>query len=237
MLDQDCPRDSEGLGKRRTATLPTAMGSVTLLARPFRDIPDETGRRVPKVMIGRQALCRSDITEGKLGIPLTLILVLVDATDGATRIAGANVEIWHCDADGVYSEYASKIEPDGATTTYLRGFQTTDEAGRVIFGTIYPGWIDARAPHIYVRIYDGLTPKRSVVLGFPDAVSAAVYSDGERYVRGQNPTRNATDPWFGGGVLGNSAKRGEGEFQIAPVAGDNASGYVVMLAIEVQNFI
>ncbi|GHH82781.1 hypothetical protein [Streptomyces capitiformicae] len=47
------------------------------------------------------ALVRKDITEGKSGVPLTLRLTVVDATDGCTPVPGAAVEIWHCDARGL----------------------------------------------------------------------------------------------------------------------------------------
>ena len=231
MANHEHPEESEMNGRRRTPTRLGAMGSVTLLARHLRNIPIEIADRLPRtVVIGSQALHRSDITEGKFGIPLTLTLSIVDVGNGAAPVAGAAVEIWHCDADGAYSEYASKMEPDAATTTYLRGAQTTDRAGRVTFQTIYPGWSGARAAHIYVRIYDGATPTRTVQLGFPDRVNAAVHDDAERYVRGQNPTRNDADPVFGV-APGDDGDSDQPDFLIVPVAGDNPSGYVAMLEI------
>jgi len=41
-------------------------------------------------------------------------------------VANANVEIWHCDAGGSYSEYGS-----AARATCLRGIQTTGATGEV----------------------------------------------------------------------------------------------------------
>ena len=93
------------------------------------------------------ALHRSDITEGRPGIPLTLTLKIVDAANRRAPIAGANVEIWHCDADGVFSDFASKMYPDATMTTYLRGVLTTGHTGQVTFRTIYPGWSGSRATH------------------------------------------------------------------------------------------
>jgi protocatechuate 3,4-dioxygenase beta subunit len=234
MLNQEHEGESDVNSRRRTPTRLSAMGSVTLLARHIRDVPIETADRLPrKVVIGSQAMHRSEITEGKLGIPLTLTLSIVDAGNGAAPIAGAPVEIWHCDADGAYSEYASKTEPEAATTTYLRGAQTTDRAGRVTFGTIYPGWSGARATHIYLRIYDGAMPRKTVQLGFPDRVNAAVYGDPERYVKGPNPILNAADPVFGAAPGDDGGD--PSDFLIVPVAGDNASGYVAMLEIAVDD--
>jgi len=48
---------------------------------------------------------RSAIAEGHAGIPLTLRIVAVDRA--CTPIAGATVDIWQCDAMGVYSGYAA----------------------------------------------------------------------------------------------------------------------------------
>ena len=59
------------------------------------------------------ALVRKDITEGKSGVPLTLRLTVVDATDGCTPVKGAAVEIWHCDAWGYYSGYTT-ANPGGS---------------------------------------------------------------------------------------------------------------------------
>ncbi|MFB7082609.1 intradiol ring-cleavage dioxygenase [Streptomyces sp. NPDC056308] len=47
---------------------------------------------------------RKDITEDKEGIPLTLRLKVIDS-DTCKPVAHAAVDIWHCDALGVYSGY------------------------------------------------------------------------------------------------------------------------------------
>jgi len=237
MSDHDPLRKPAVIIKSRTPTFLNAMGSLAQ-ARPSREIPEERDGRRPdeKVILGNLALHRSDITEGRLGIPLTLTLKVVDAANGRrTPIAGANVEIWHCDADGVFSDYASKMFPDAAMTTYLRGGQTTDRAGLATFKTIYPGWSGARATHVHVRIYSGTTPKKALQLGFPDPVNAAVYADADRYVKGPNPTRNDADEVFGS-EPGNGRFGGRQDFQIVAVAGENASGYTGTVAIAVENF-
>jgi hypothetical protein len=46
---------------------------------------------------------RADVTEGKKGIALDVRLQVVDA--GCRPVAGARVDIWHCDAQGAYSGY------------------------------------------------------------------------------------------------------------------------------------
>ncbi|MFG2132661.1 intradiol ring-cleavage dioxygenase [Streptomyces sp. NPDC048751] len=112
------------------------------------------------------ALVRKDITEGKSGVPLTLRLTVVDATDGCTPVSGAAVEIWHCDAWGYYSGYttanpggsAPAESEDGSTAndnTYLRGYQVANANGVVKFETIIPGWYTPRTCHIHLKVHTG----------------------------------------------------------------------------------
>jgi protocatechuate 3,4-dioxygenase beta subunit len=54
---------------------------------------------------------RADITEGRPGVPLRLRIALVDSRSCAP-LAHAAVDIWHCDALGVYSGFTSN-SPDG----------------------------------------------------------------------------------------------------------------------------
>ncbi|HKD08065.1 MAG TPA: intradiol ring-cleavage dioxygenase [Bryobacteraceae bacterium] len=54
---------------------------------------------------------RQDITEGHPGMPLRLRVALVDARSCAP-LANAAVDIWHCNASGVYSGFTS-ANPDG----------------------------------------------------------------------------------------------------------------------------
>jgi protocatechuate 3,4-dioxygenase beta subunit len=49
-------------------------------------------------------LMRSDIREDQPGAPLTMKLAVVDVATGKP-IEGANVDIWHCNADGIYSGF------------------------------------------------------------------------------------------------------------------------------------
>jgi protocatechuate 3,4-dioxygenase beta subunit len=77
---------------------------------------------------------RSDIREGRPGLPVTLTVKVVNVSNSCAPIAGAVVDIWQCDATGNYSQYGSQ-----RTLTYLRGIQTTDDNGQSTFTTIYPG--------------------------------------------------------------------------------------------------
>lgn len=111
---------------------------------------------------------RTDVTEGKPGMPLTLSMQVV-AADGCTPLPNLLVEIWHCDAAGIYSGHPdlsrdlygsmdyvgwdfSKTKEPSNDMLWLRGAQRTDETGVVRFKTIFPGWYDMRAPHIHFKI-------------------------------------------------------------------------------------
>jgi protocatechuate 3,4-dioxygenase beta subunit len=105
---------------------------------------------------------RSDIRDGKSGTLLTLtIRVVVSAACAA--VPGANVEIWHVDAAGQYSQYGSQAE-----RTFLRGIQTTNSMGEVTFTTIYPGWYQGRATHIHVEVTVGGVSKKVTQIAFPE---------------------------------------------------------------------
>lgn len=61
---------------------------------------------------------RRDITEGKPGAPLQLHLTVVNAST-CRPVKNAAVEIWHCDALGVYSGAVA----NNPGTNFLRGMQ------------------------------------------------------------------------------------------------------------------
>ncbi|WP_181321756.1 intradiol ring-cleavage dioxygenase [Trinickia symbiotica] len=57
-------------------------------------------------------LVRSDVTEGKPGVPLTLDITVMDVRRCAPLV-GAIVDIWHCDALGIYSGFTQMGGPPG----------------------------------------------------------------------------------------------------------------------------
>lgn len=123
-------------------------------------------------------LLRSDIREGRAGVPLRLTLRVVEAGSCAP-IAKARVDVWHADARGVYSGYEGQGDGRDLSTvgqTFLRGTQLADEHGRVAFETIYPGWYPGRATHVHFKV---LLDERHVLTGqmfFPDALSEFIYT-------------------------------------------------------------
>ena len=149
---------------------------------------------------------RRDVREDRAGIPLTLRLRTV-AAGPLTPLAGATVEIWHCDADGIYSgyqRYGAERFPALLSLTlrrfrpsddamFLRGQQTTGDTGEVEFRTIVPGWYTPRTPHIHVRVSLGGEALLGTELYFPDDFTAQIQSRPPYARRGPGPYRNATD--------------------------------------------
>jgi protocatechuate 3,4-dioxygenase beta subunit len=133
-------------------------------------------------------LTRRDITEGRPGVPLRLVLTVRDAST-CRVLEGADVEIWHADPAGEYSGF------DGAQTRtrYLRGHQKTGANGRAVFLTIYPGWYRGRTPHIHLKVHVGGNEVHTGQLFFRDSISAAVYRTRHYRSRGEAETSNAED--------------------------------------------
>ena len=120
---------------------------------------------------------RSDPTNGtvKTGAPLTLTF-LVSRVSGSScaALSGATVDIWHCDALGVYSD-ASDASFNTRGQKFLRGYQTTDASGKAQFTTIYPGWYQGRAVHVHFKIRTGASEFTSQLF-FDDALNTQVFA-------------------------------------------------------------
>lgn len=128
-------------------------------------------------------LIRADIREGRDGIPLRLRLRVIEIGP-CTPVAGARIDVWHCDARGLYSGYPGQGDDrsiDTSGQTFMRGTQMTDGGGWATFETVYPGWYTGRAPHIHVKTFLG---DRDVLMGqiyFPDALSEFIYTNVPAY--------------------------------------------------------
>jgi len=133
---------------------------------------------------------RSDITEGKPGTPLDVKITVVDATS-CSPIKDAAVDIWHCDASGVYSGYAQ----EGTTgQTYLRGTQLTNADGVAEFTTMYPGWYRGRAVHIHMKVHVGGSVVHIGQMFFDPALFSTVYQAPAYSAKGTTPdTPNSSD--------------------------------------------
>lgn len=107
-----------------------------------------------------EALNRSDIRsdpksgELKPGIPLRLAFRVSRLTGASCApLAGAQVDVWHSDADGRYSDVRGfGFAPSTRGQQFLRGYQLTDASGAAQFLTIHPGWYGGRAVHVHFKI-------------------------------------------------------------------------------------
>jgi protocatechuate 3,4-dioxygenase beta subunit len=170
---------------------------------------------------------RSDATTGaiKAGAPLHLAIVVSRIGDGAacTPIAGVRVDLWQCDAAGVYSGVR---DPSFDTTgqQFLRGYQVTDATGTVRFTTIYPGWYRGRTVHTHFKVRTDPSAARGYEftsqLYFDDALTDRVHAREPYASMGQRTVRNEGDGIFrrNGGQLmlavTEAAQRYEGTFHL-----------------------
>ena len=139
----------------------------------------------------RADFIRSDIRESKTGTVLTLTIRVVNANNGCAAVSSADVEIWHVDAAGDYSQYGSQT-----AATFLRGIQTTNANGEVTFTTIYPGWYQGRATHIHAEVTVNGRSIKVTQIAFPEATNNAVHTSGVYASRGTNPMSNLSDGIF-----------------------------------------
>jgi protocatechuate 3,4-dioxygenase beta subunit len=172
--------ESEGVGPAAVAS-----GAVTCVLAP-----EQT--EGPYYVAGDRI--RRNITEGRPGTPLRLRLRVVNAST-CRPIRGAAVDIWHCDAGGLYSGFGDASD----NRTFMRGVQRTDARGYATFLTVYPGWYQGRTVHIHVKVHMGGNVVHTGQLYFPDAVSDAVYRDGPYSARPDRTTRNADDAIYRNG--------------------------------------
>lgn len=179
---------------------------------------------------------RSNITEGKPGVPMRLRLNVVDAAT-CRPIKDAAVDIWHCDAEGVYSGFIAASTGagpggNGGPTdhrAFLRGIQFTNAQGNTQFRTLYPGWYRGRTVHIHVKVHLGRQTVGHVVhtgqLYFDDRLTSNVYQRAPYKIRAsQRDTFNSTDGIFQSG----------GRQSMLSVKPDGHGGYVASITLGVR---
>lgn len=169
----------------------------------------------------------SDIRLNREGTPLTIRLTIQNKNANCAPYGDAVIDIWHCDADGNYSQYGGSgmQSTDYRQYSFLRGRQSVDDGGNVAFGSIYPGWYSGRAPHIHVHVYD--TAGKSLLvtqIAFPEATSSVVYAQGVYAKRGHADTTNAADNVFRDGF----------STEMAIVTGNAKDGYELKHTIVVK---
>ena len=220
-----------------TSTLvPTSVSTVASSTQA----PSATGVALdcvvrPELTIGPYfvdgQLNRSDIRSEpsdnlvKEGVPLTLNINLASVgANSCAPIEGAQVDVWHCDANGQYSG----VSGQGSNTEgqqFLRGYQLTNANGAVQFQTIYPGWYSGRAVHIHFTIRtkaaDGQDYQFTSQFFFDDNLTDQVYTLEQHASRGQRDQRNTDDDIFMGG----------GDQLLLNLQGDTTNGYTGSMTI------
>ena len=176
---------------------------------------------------------RSDITEGKDGVPLDLKVTVVNA-NGCGPVQNAAVDVWHCDAGGVYSGFdqaGTGGGPGGGaqaptdSATFLRGTQMTDAIGLAEFHTIYPGWYRGRAVHIHMKVHERGSVVHTGQLFFDDGLTDRVYANAPYSRRGKPDTRNSADDIY------RSAGAASAVLKMTP----NGGGYTGAITVGVKS--
>jgi protocatechuate 3,4-dioxygenase beta subunit len=154
---------------------------------------------------------RADPSDGsvKPGMPLRLMFRVSRINGRAcSPLGGAIVDVWQCDALGVYSgvrDFNGLFDTRGKQ--FLRGYQVTGADGRVRFLTVYPGWYPGRTVHIHFKIRTDPAARQghefTSQLYFDDAVTDQVHAQapyaGKGPRRGPRRMRNAGDGIFRNG--------------------------------------
>ena len=154
------------------------------------------------------------VTEGAQ-FDLTLRIGQMEGS-GCTPLAGAAVDIWHCDSQGIYSD-TTQLGMHTTGQKFLRGYQTTDATGLVKFTTIYPGWYSGRAVHIHIKVRGNDAAGKSFEftsqLFFDEAMSDTVFAQAPYNAKSGQRILNNRDNIYqqgAGQTLLNVAQAGSG---------------------------
>jgi len=201
MADEQTPESHHRLTRRQTLGIAGAAGTAVVLGggagrviSNLAENPDEVTaasaakscKLTPEVTEGPFYVAldkiRRDISEGRPGVPLTLKLRVIDVRRCAP-IHSAAVDVWHCDAGGIYSDEASN---GTSGQTYLRGVQLTNRKGYATIRTIYPGHYTGRATHIHLKVHIGGRARGGMLRGghvshtgqlfFAESANSSVYA-------------------------------------------------------------
>jgi protocatechuate 3,4-dioxygenase beta subunit len=175
-------------GSTTNAALPTCVARPEMTEGPYFV---DTG-------LNRSDI-RSDPATGEvqIGLPLRLVFHVSQIDPNAcVPLAGALVDVWHCNALGVYSGVQDRSF-DTSAQQFLRGYQVTDANGNAEFQTIYPGWYSGRAVHIHFKIRTDPDSNQGYEftsqLFFDDSLSAQVYTQEPYASKGIQDRLNTQD--------------------------------------------
>lgn len=166
-----------------------------------------------------------DGTETQTGVPLALTAYVYDTENNCAAMQSVQVDIWHCNAAGIYSAESSEST---TSESWLRGYQITDANGKVKFTTIIPGWYAGRSTHIHLRLrstYDEAdnSGTNTVQLFFDETLIDTLATSVEPYSeQGTNSTTNASDRVYSQQEKGTT---------LLTLAADETSGYAATVKV------
>jgi protocatechuate 3,4-dioxygenase beta subunit len=210
------PTSGAAARPRRRALRALAASAAALVAPHVPAQPDPVDGPAPACVLTPEQtegpffvderLQRSDIRAdarggaARTGVPLALTLRLSAMTGGGCApLRGAIVDVWHCDAAGLYSD-EDALRTGGSQ--FLRGYQVSDANGRVRFATIYPGAYRGRAVHIHFKVRVARQDRRGEFtsqLYFDDRLTDRVHASAPYAGTLRRRTRNDEDGLFRAG--------------------------------------
>ncbi|AEO60620.1 Intradiol ring-cleavage dioxygenase-like protein [Thermothelomyces thermophilus ATCC 42464] len=118
---------------------------------------------------------RENVVEDQPGLPLLLEYQVVDVAT-CEPVPEVYVEIWHCNATGVYGGVVASGNGDSSDAsnldnTFLRGIQPTDAEGVAQFESVFPGHYTGRATHIHIMVHTNATLQANQTLGLDNYAS------------------------------------------------------------------
>ncbi|KAI0197287.1 Intradiol ring-cleavage dioxygenase [Xylaria flabelliformis] len=159
----------------------------------------------PYYVVGEKL--RSNVKEAQFseGIDLFLEVQYIDVNT-CEAIPSVAIDIWNCNATGVYSGVESGQA--GLNTTFLRGIQLTDYEGVATFETIFPGHYVGRAPHTHLLAHTNASVQSNGTISvwgapvshigqlfYPDDLRAEVEATAPYNQNTQTLTTNDEDMW------------------------------------------
>jgi protocatechuate 3,4-dioxygenase beta subunit len=173
---------------------------------------------------------RSDPTDGvvRQGALLVLTVNVSSIAQGrCSPLKDAVIDLWQCDAEGVYSDAEDPRYFNTVGKKFLRGYQVSDKNGMVTFTTIYPGWYPERTPHLHYKIRSPAAARSPYEfigqMYFEEGVSDRVYARAPYARRGKRTVSNLTD-W-----LYNRDEGRQSTLSVTPVEDGYAAAFDVAL--------